>query len=61
MAIGIATFGDRAGCEHSYLLQEWDRAHPKEASTCGMLQSVIVADIKMQVRKQARQAFQPGT
>ena len=36
-----------AGCERSYPLQEWDRAHPQEASACGMLQSAIVASINM--------------
>ena len=47
MRLRAEALATKAGCERSYPLQEWDRAHPQEASACGMLQSAIVASINM--------------
>lgn len=45
-----------AGCQHEEPLKKWDRARPDAASTCGRLQSSIVAGIKMQVMLMGRSA-----
>ena len=47
MRLRAEALATKAGCERSYPLQEWDRAHPKKVLTCEMLQSPIAANINM--------------